>query len=288
MLFFHVKKRDIVRPFLISNIPKRPILMRIKGFVTLIDASFFWLAGIFLTFVSIFFISRHKNRQRIHKLKQEYASLEARYQALRDKTESHELFINETHHRVKNNLQFASSLLNMHIRSSKHPEVKKALHDSSIRLQSMLLVHQKLYTDNLHDTVDLANYTKDLVHYILKSYSEQAKVVQKKINICAAKVKTDTVIPYGLLITELITNSIKYAKRQDENLQVTIQVAPTDAGYYSLFYSDNGPGISAEIDWEQTGTMGLRLLTNLTKQLQGTIHYEFNEASIFKINFRST
>lgn len=274
-------------PFLISDIPKKPIPMRMKGVFALLDAGFFGILGIVLTIVSIFFISRHKNRQRIHKLKREYAELDERYQALRNKTESHELFINETHHRVKNNLQFASSLLNMHIRTSKHPEVKKALHDSAVRLQSMLLVHQKLYTDNLHDTIDLANYTKDLVHYIVKSYSGQEQI-QKKINICAAKVKTDVIIPYGLLITELITNSIKYAKQEDEHLQVTIQVTPTEAGYYRLYYSDNGPGISSGINWEQTGTMGLRLLTNLTKQLQGTIHYEFNEASIFKINFRST
>ncbi|MEH6307523.1 sensor histidine kinase [Olivibacter sp. CPCC 100613] len=273
--------------FLISDIPRKPIPIRIKGILTPLDLSFFGILGIILTIVGIFFISRHKNRQRIHRLEREYTELDERYQALRDKTESHELFINETHHRVKNNLQFASSLLNMHIRTSKHPEVKKALHDSAIRLQSMLLVHQKLYTDNLHDTIDLANYTKDLVHYIIKSYNGQEQI-QKKINICTAKVKTDVVIPYGLLITELITNSIKYAKKEDENLQITIQVTPKELGYYNLYYSDNGPGISAGINWEQTGTMGLRLLTNLTKQLQGTIHYEFNEASIFNINFRST
>ncbi|MFC6099397.1 sensor histidine kinase [Olivibacter domesticus] len=231
---------------------------------------------------------RNKNTQRqIIELQKINGALQTQYDVLKDTNDKNELLLNEIHHRVKNNLQFVSSLLNMKMRSSDNAEAKQALHESAVRLQSMLLVHQKLYSEDRQGFVDMKQYTHDLVHYLLQSYITNKHPILPHISVGTIKFETDTVIPFGLLLTELITNSIKYAKPKEQKLHLNIELSPLQHGQYCLHYSDNGKGLSSPIDFTSVNTMGLRLLYNLTKQLKGTIHYEFREISIFKINFRS-
>ncbi len=247
-----------------------------------------WIVCAFLVLLVALFIGHRNNKLRIKKLTEVHKQLEEKYTALIQERHSSSLLPDESYHRVKNNLQFVSSLLNMYRRSSDHPDVKLALQDAVMRLQSMSLVHQKLYTDHREGLIDLAHYTNDLVDYILKSYAEHGREVRNEIDVCTALMTAETVIPYGLLITELITNSIKYAKPTEEQLKLHIQLSSEEGGRYHLLYRDNGKGISSDVNWQSPGTMGLRLLTNLTKQLQGTIDYEFNDASIFNIKFIGT
>jgi two-component sensor histidine kinase len=241
-----------------------------------------------IMFIGFILYRRHKNTQKqVLELQKINGALQTQYDLLKEAHDKNELLLNEIHHRVKNNLQFVSSLLNMKIRSSNNVEAKQALHESAVRLQSMLLVHQKLYSENRHGFVDMEQYTHDLVHYLLQSYITNKHPIIPHIVVDPIKLETDTVIPFGLLLTELITNSIKYAKPKEKKLRLNIELSLLQNGQYCLHYSDNGKGLSSPIDFTNVSTMGLRLLYNLTKQLKGTIHYEFKEASIFKINFRS-
>jgi len=231
---------------------------------------------------------RYKNTQKkILELQEINQILLSRYETLEKTNNKNELLLDEIHHRIKNNLQFVSSLLNMRMRLSNNLETKQALHESAVRLHSMLLVHQKLYSENHYGFIEMAHYTNDLVHYLLQSYITIQHSIIPHIQVGTIKFNTDTVIPFGLLLTELITNSVKYAKPKNKKLLLNIELSSLQNGQYCLHYSDNGKGLTSPIDFENANTMGLRLLYNLTKQLKGTIHYEFKENSIFKINFRS-
>lgn len=273
-----------MRTCFIADLPKKTSLFRGKE-TTYYDVLFLGLLGLFLL-ASIFFFKKSQQKQKLlHHLKAQYRALETQNHALSEHNNKQQVLLNEIHHRIKNNLQFASSLLHMKIRTTRNSQAKAALEETALRFQSMLLVHQKLYSTPSSGAVDVQLYTEQLTHYLLQSYIPKELEVSKQITLQAIAFQADTLIPYGLLLTELITNSIKHAKPINNQLRIDIQLAATAPGHYALRYSDNGQGISPAPDWQKPDTIGLRLLHSLTAQLQGNITYKFDEASIFTIYF---
>ncbi|MGA2105471.1 MAG: histidine kinase dimerization/phosphoacceptor domain -containing protein [Methanoregula sp.] len=181
-----------------------------------------------------------------------------------------ETLLKEIHHRVKNNLQIISSLLNLQIRKTDDPKIIEILKDSQARVLSMALVHEHLYESKDFSRIDLKKYIRTLGTNLFQLYGTPNTRVLFDLNVPEIKVGINTAIPLGLIINELITNSLKYAfkGRKDGKLTIT---ATEDLQALTLIVADNGVGMSEGITLENPTSLGLRLVNTLTGQLHGTV-----------------
>ncbi|RYD57594.1 MAG: hypothetical protein EOP56_07390 [Sphingobacteriales bacterium] len=193
-----------------------------------------------------------------------------------------EVLLKEIHHRVKNNLQVISSLLHLQSRSLGDSEARAALQESQNRVLSIALVHQKLYQNEGLDAIEFSSFANELFIQIDAVFAKQEKRVNFINLLPITSVVVDTAVPLGLVLNELITNSFKYAFHDTANPQIVLSLQKTDAGY-EFEYKDNGPGLPPNIDIAKAKSLGLRLITRLTKQLNGTVRYQYDDGGVFTI-----
>jgi len=248
------------------------------------------LAGsliLLIAFSTVYYKRYQDNKEYNNLLNEKNLEIERQNRMLQKTNAQNELLLREIHHRVKNNLQLACSLLNMQLRSTPNPEAVSALEESASRLQSMLLVHQELYDKDNLGLVNMMDYSQNLTEFLLKCYNHHGYEIQPTIYINNINLSTKFAISIGLILTELITNSMKYAKpHTGEILHIGIELSAIDDSTYCLFYSDNGMGLPAELDISNVKTMGLRLVRDLTKQLRGRLSYQYDGATTFIIEFK--
>jgi two-component sensor histidine kinase/tetratricopeptide (TPR) repeat protein len=170
----------------------------------------------------------------------------------------------ELHHRVKNNLQVVSGLLNMQSRRLKDEESKTAMKESQLRIQAMSLIHQRLYQIENLTTVNFKYYIDDLTGMLLQAYGYRPGSVDLRLNIEKEFLEVDTAMPLALLINEIITNSLKYAYKDVSRPMLAVRLEETDRVLH-LSISDNGPG--SDGDALQNG-FGRKLIAMLAKQLK--------------------
>lgn len=199
-----------------------------------------------------------------------------------------EVLLKEIHHRVKNNLQIITSLLNLQSRKINDEESRAVFRDSQSRIKSMALVHEKLYQSKEISMIDFSEYVKNLAEFIQYSYSNSQ--VKIDFNFVMEKVyfTIDTVIPLGLILNELISNIYKYAFNGSEFMNgrvntVTIKSQKFDENLHLIEVSDNGSGIQNEINLDNLESLGLKLVHNLTLQLNGTLKIESNNGTRFSL-----
>lgn len=195
-----------------------------------------------------------------------------------------ELLVKEVHHRVRNNLQIISSLLALQSRKVKDEESIAIFEMGQSRVQAMALLHKKLYQGEIKAGVNLKEYLKDLIKEI-SSFNKEVKI---EIDCPEIELDIDTAVPIGLVVNELVTNSFKYAYK--DNLSPVLQVAVSDrtGGKYQLMVADNGQGIPAGFEIKKSDTLGMRLVHSLVKQLLGKVEYEYsNQMSRFIIQFNN-
>jgi PAS domain S-box-containing protein len=195
-----------------------------------------------------------------------------------------ETLLREIHHRVKNNLQIISSLLNLQIRKTDDPTTVEVLKDCQARVLSMALVHEHLYKGKDFSFIDLKNYIPSLGTELLQSYRTTSESVRFDLNIPDISIDINTAIPVGLIINELITNSLKYAfkGRKDGKLSIT---ANETHQVLTLIVADNGIGIPEGITLENPTSLGLRLVKTLTDQIDGTVAIDRTEGTKFVFTF---
>lgn len=246
---------------------------------------------ILLLFMALGFINyirfRDKRRHAIE-LANKNKKIDRQYNQLKRTNEQNELLLREIHHRVKNNLQLAASLLNLQIRTTDNREAIDALRESASRLYSMLLVHQELYGRDQLGAINIDTYVTNLTTYLEQSYGLTDYSVIAKIDIePAIYLNTDTAVPLGLIVTELFTNSLKYARPDEPIIYIAINLYAVDEKEYKLSYSDNGKGFPQDLDITKGKTMGLRLIRDLTRQLKGTIDLPYQNSSFITITFKN-
>ena len=196
-----------------------------------------------------------------------------------------ELLIKETHHRVKNNLITISGLLYLQSQHIKDSDAKKALIDSQNRARAMALIHQKLYSQENLDSINLNYYFKQLLDEVLKTYTFDDKI-QYTLNVDDIALDTDTSLILGLIVNELVSNSLKYAFTKDEKGIINISLHQYNSEFI-LKISDNGNTISRDIDINNTSSFGLTIVNLLTNQIGGKILVERDHGTKFIINFNS-
>ncbi|MGD2247632.1 MAG: histidine kinase N-terminal 7TM domain-containing protein [Candidatus Methanofastidiosia archaeon] len=193
-----------------------------------------------------------------------------------------EVLLREIHHRVKNNLQIVSSLLNLQSSYIKDDKYKEMFRDSQSRIRSMGLIHEKLYQSKDLARIDLEEYIKTLVHDLVRSYGAHAVTIVTEIEDISLDV--DTAIPCGLIINELVSNSLKHAFPHGKGkVSVSIHFVNGDV---ELVVSDDGIGMP-DIDFKTTETLGLRLVNILADdQLGGEVALEKNGGTTFYVRFK--
>jgi two-component sensor histidine kinase len=196
-----------------------------------------------------------------------------------------EVLLKEIHHRVKNNLQVVSSMLQLQSRNIKDKETIEMFQESRNRVRSMALVHERLYQSRDLARVDFAKYIQSLANYLCRSYGVNTNVIQLKTNLHDVLLGVDTAIPCGLILNELVSNSLKHAFPDGREGEIHIELRSEGNGKFTLMVSDNGVGLLKDLDFRNTESLGLQLVNTLVNQLEGTIELDRRGGTTFKITF---
>lgn len=196
-----------------------------------------------------------------------------------------QLLLKEVHHRVKNNFEIISSLLELQSIGIEDHKAKELAAEGQNRVKSMALIHQRLYqNDDLLIYFD--EYIDKLVNEIAAMYGGKNKT-DISINVEKIAFDIDTAIPLGLIVNELVTNSFKYAQ-SNENTQLNIGVKKVEDNQFCLEVRDNGEGLPSNFNINKAKSLGLRLIRNLSRQLQGRVDYFNDNGAVFKVYFKNT
>lgn len=232
------------------------------------ERNYFILASaVLLILVVIIFRSLKKNQQQ-KKL------LQAQKQVIEKSSAEKDVLMKEIHHRVKNNLQIISSLLNLQSGYIKDEEALNAVRDSRNRVQSMALIHKNLYQEDNLTGIRIDEYIANLCDNLLTSYSKGDGAVKIVRDVQPLSLDVETVIPMGLILNELITNSLKYAFAQQPKGLVKI-VVKQETGCLCMNVYDNGGGFSEPEPGKQK-SFGLRMINAFLQKMNGTMHM-YNE-----------
>ena len=205
-----------------------------------------------------------------------------------------EILLAEIHHRVKNNMQIISSLLRLQAENIKDKRLLDIFQESQNRIRSMALIHEDLYQNNDLSKIDFHEYAQTLTARLVVSFGVDPDRIITSVNIDNIFLGIDVAVPCGLILNELLTNSLKYAfpplynqvSGEGRDGKICIDFHSENDKYF-LTYSDNGVGLPENLDFQNTKTMGLNLINGLVKQINGTIELNRSEGTEFKIIFKS-
>lgn len=199
-----------------------------------------------------------------------------------------EMLLKEIHHRVKNNLEVISSLLELQSEGIDDAKAKAAIIEGQNRVQSIALIHHKLYRTDDVGAVELKSFVTDLYNQVESVFIKPGVDVVFKIESGEIEISIDTAVPLGLIINELLTNSFKYGVSAGNNNQITIKIAATEhTNNYLLTYTDNGPGMPANFDFKKSTSLGFKVIQLLTKQLGGKLNFYNDGGSVFEVPFNN-
>jgi PAS domain S-box-containing protein len=204
---------------------------------------------------------------------------------LKASLEEKELLLKEVHHRVKNNLQVISSIFALQAQYLKDSTALSILAESQDRIRSIALIHEKLYQRNSFAQIDFAEYLQSLASDLFASYNISPNLIQLNLQVAQISLPLDTAIPCGLLLNELVSNSLKHAFLLDQTGEICIHLTLTCHNQLQLVVRDNGIGLPQHLNLEQTNSLGLRLVRALTRQLEGKLEMFSNRGACFQITF---
>lgn len=195
-----------------------------------------------------------------------------------------EVLLREIHHRVKNNLQVIATLFNLQSGAVKDRQTADLLRESQNRVKSMAIIHEKLYRAKDLARIDYEQYVHNLTSHLFRSFGMDARV-RVHITVDAVYLGVDTAIPCGLIITELVSNSLKHAFPQGREGEIQIDLRSHPGQKYILTVQDNGVGFPSELDHRTTNSLGLQIVHALTQQLDGSIELSRAGGTCFQITF---
>ncbi len=222
----------------------------------------------------------------LNKIKKQSKELKEKNTLIKKTLKEKDLLVREVHHRVKNNFQIVSSLLELQTKGIEDEKALELANEGKNRVKSMALIHQKLY-QNESGLIDFDEYIRLLIKELSSLYSSNNNV---KTSISSENMMfdVDTAIPLGLIINEIITNSYKYAFKNDKENNLSILIQKDKDNDYKLVIEDNGPGLSKSLDVKKAKSLGLRLVNRLVKQLHGTLNQTNDSGARFEIYFKDS
>jgi PAS domain S-box-containing protein len=198
-----------------------------------------------------------------------------------------EVLLREIYHRTKNNLQVVCSLLNLQSARVSDPLILKAFQDTGNRIQSMALVHEKLYQSKDLSHIDLKDYIKDLANFLLVNYQTEPGKISLQLDLQSVIVNIDTTMPCGLMLNEILSNAIKYAFPAGRQGTISIFLSSWEDGGIELKVADDGVGLPSELDIWNADSLGLKLVISLAQsQLKGKLEVRREQGTEFRLLFR--
>ena len=238
------------------------------------------IMGVLMSILSWSFINIRKNRRQIASQNEEILT---KNDDLNLSVQKQALLLSEVHHRVKNNLQLVISLLTLHGHKTNNKSAKSYLDDLSRKVFSIALIHEQLYRSGDFEKIDTREYIHELTSnfQILQDVNRQ---IEFTIDADPIMLNLETVLPLGIISSELISNSMKYAQSGNEKIKIEIRLK-TLASKYLLKYKDNGPGFPADLTNKSKQGMGFTLIDNMVRQLQGESSRYNESGAIFTLLF---
>jgi two-component sensor histidine kinase len=195
-----------------------------------------------------------------------------------------EVLLREIHHRVKNNMQVVSGLLELQARRVQDEQARQALRDSVNRIRSMAMIHEKLYRSEELASVDPTTYIADFTRELVGTYGSDG--IHLRLEVERLPLTVDQAIPCGLVLNELISNALKHGFPQGGPGNITVSLLESADGTTEMSVANDGAALPADFDWERAGTLGMRLVRNLALQLGGSIQVErLNPGTRFRLRF---
>jgi two-component sensor histidine kinase len=217
------------------------------------------------------------------KLLQQHKQAEATVRASLHEKES---LLMEIHHRVKNNLQIISSLLHLQADKIDSPIAKSAMANMQNRIRSMALIHEHLYRSENFAAVDLAVYLTQLCNQLFRTLVVTPSRIKLHLDLAPVHLKIDQAIPCGLLVNELVSNAFKHAFPADRGGELCVELHQSaDGALARLRVADNGVGLPPDFTMDDSASLGLKLATNLARQLGGRLAIGTGPGAVFELEF---
>jgi two-component sensor histidine kinase len=196
-----------------------------------------------------------------------------------------EVLLKEIHHRVKNNLQVISSLLNLQARYLADPAAREIFNETQNRVLSIALVHEKLYQSPNLSHVNFAEYASALVDNLFHTYNANSRGIARTIDVGGAQLPIDVAIPCGLIVNELVTNALKHAFPSGRTGTLQIILKETEPRRFELLVADDGIGLPKDLEPRQTQSLGLDLVFTFAEQLEATVDITRDSGTRFSLRF---
>jgi PAS domain S-box-containing protein len=236
-------------------------------------------------FITLTPIIKDKGISSIMAIISDFTSIKIAENRLTNTLKEKENLLREIHHRVNNNMQIISSLLNLQTKYVEDEEAVNVLKESQNRVKSMAMIHEKLYMSDDIAHINFVDYIQSLVKNLFYSYNVENTNIKPKLEVEDITLNMETAIPCGLIISETVSNSLKYAFPNKMKGEIFISLKSND-DKYELIIRDNGVGLPEEIDFNNLETFGLLLVNNLTEQIDGELTINRSPGTEFKIKFK--
>ena len=197
-----------------------------------------------------------------------------------------EVLLKEIHHRVKNNLLVVSNILEFQTDYTENPEVINILQESQKRIESMALIHEKLYQSTGLDKIDFEDYIHDLVNQIVESYDSNLQLIELELDVGPICLNLETAHPCGLIVNELVSNALKHAFPENRAGKIWVKLHQDSDGLIRLTIRDNGIGFPENIDFRRVDSLGMELVCTLINQLEGNIELIRDRGTTFDLTFK--
>jgi two-component sensor histidine kinase len=204
---------------------------------------------------------------------------------IRQALDEKEILLKEVHHRVKNNLQVISSLLNLQKAQTRDAPTISGLQECQNRVRVMALIHEKLYQSENLAQVDFSTYLRSLTDHLARTYPVNSRIASIQVQAEEIALDLDTAIPCGLIVNELVSNSLKYAFPDGKPGRIDVSFRARQEGNYSLAVGDDGVGLPPGLDARNCPSLGLKLVALLVQQINGDLKITGAPGSRFEILF---
>lgn len=196
-----------------------------------------------------------------------------------------EWMLKEIHHRVRNNLQIITSLLNSQASSLEDKAALSAIQESQHRVQAMALIHQKLYHSDTLSTIDVPEYLQEVVEQLAESY-DAGKRISFQYELAPLKLDVVQAVPLGLILNEAVTNTLRYAFPEGKTGKLRLSLRHMEEQRYELVLEDDGVGLPPGLSLERSHSMGAKIMRGLSKQLEGSLKVESQSGVKVTVTFQ--
>lgn len=237
------------------------------------------------TFYLVFRMATYKEKRQLQISKELEEKVKERTVLIEKQRDEKEILLKEIHHRVKNNMQVINSLLSIQSNYTKDKKALSLFSEAQNRIRSMALIHEKMYQSGNLSKIDVQDYIISLIDDLVSSYSINCKI-NLDLKIDALKFEIDTLIPIGLLLNEIISNSLKYAFKGKDKGTITIHLSELKDGTFKLIIGDNGVGMPKGMLQKDDETLGMELIKVFVSQIDGEIERMDKDGTYFEIDFK--